>query len=603
MKYTLFTAILCLCVSLYGNSRTHEVDMSEYDVLPGAENISFKVSQTVAALGRHSDGDTVVLRFMPGRYDFYPQGASEREMYISNHDQVNPKKIGILLENLENVVLEATGAEFAFHGRMLPVAVSDCRNVMLRGFSIDFDNPHISQVRVVESTPTGIVFMAEPWVRWRVNESGAFEAYGDGWNHVPQTGIAFDPSTRHIVYRTSDLWTPLDSVSVRPDGSILAPRWTDSRLVPGTVVALRTYARPAPAVFMHQSSGLVLDSVKTHYAEGMGLLAQLCRDITLAGFSVCLKGENDPRYFTTQADATHFSGCEGHIDSKGGLYEGMMDDAINVHGTYLAITSVESPRTLRARYMHPQTFGLKWGEAGDSVRLIKSRTMEYFGESEIVESIEPVDSKNVEGAKEFRITLTRDVEWPDSMPLGIENLRWTPLVTFAGNVVRNNRARGALFSTPRPVVVEENLFDHTSGTAILLCGDCNGWYETGACRDVLIRRNKFVSALTNMFQFTEAVISIYPEIPDIDSQQVCFHGGYGYPGIRIEDNLFSTFDAPLLYAKSVSGLRFAGNTVDLTDEYPAFHTNRYSIRFINVRDAVLEDNIFNNGYVQSVRID
>ena len=39
---------------------------------------------------------------------------------------------------------------------------------------------------------------------------------------------------------------------------------------------------------------------------------------------------------------------------------------------------------------------------------------------------------------------------------------------FAGNTVRNNRARGALFSTPRRTVVEDNLFDHTSGTAILL---------------------------------------------------------------------------------------------------------------------------------------
>ena len=83
-----------------------------------------------------------------------------------------------------------------------------------------------------------------------------------------------------------------------------------------------------------------------------------------------------------------------------------------------------------------------------------------------------------------------------------------------GNTIRNNRARGTLFSTPRRTIVENNLFDHTSGTAILLCGDCNGWYETGACRDVIIRNNRFVNSLTNMFQFTEAVISIYPEIPE-----------------------------------------------------------------------------------------
>lgn len=105
---------------------------------------------------------------------------------------------------------------------------------------------------------------------------------------------------------------------------------------------------------------------------------------------------------------------------------------------------------------------------------------------------------------------------------GIENLTWTPEVYFADNTIRNNRARGSLFSTPKKTVVENNLFDHTSGTAILLCGDCNGWYETGACRDVVIRKNRFINSLTNMFQFTNAVISIYPEIPDLDHQVAYF---------------------------------------------------------------------------------
>ena len=46
---------------------------------------------------------------------------------------------------------------------------------------------------------------------------------------------------------------------------------------------------------------------------------------------------------------------------------------------------------------------------------------------------------------------------------GIENLSWCPEVYFADNVIRNNRARGTLFSTPLKTVVERNLFDHTSG--------------------------------------------------------------------------------------------------------------------------------------------
>ena len=182
--------------------------------------------------------------------------------------------------------------------------------------------------------------------------------------------------------------------------------------------------------------------------------------------------------------------------------------------------------------------------------------MEIVGTPNTIASIEPADAPSVTGAKLMRITFTQPVDTAVNAgsSCGIENLTWTPSVTFSRNTVRNNRARGSLFSTPRRVEAVSNLFDHTSGTAILLCGDCNGWFETGACRDVLISDNTFVNSLTNMFQFTEAVISIYPEIPDLGSQSKYFHSG-----IVIEGNRFATFDAPVLFAKSVDGLRFVNN--------------------------------------------
>ena len=179
------------------------------------------------------------------------------------------------------------------------------------------------------------------------------------------------------------------------------------------------------------------------------------------------------------------------------------------------------------------------------------------------------------GAREFKITFRDpiDPQISEQEKFGIENLTWTPEVVFKGNIILNNRARGTLFSTPQKVVVEENLFDHTSGTAILLCGDCNGWYETGACRNVLIRKNRFVNALTNMFQFTNAIISIYPEIPNLKGQQQYFHGGKD-DSIVIEENEFDTFDAPILYAKSVDGLIFRNNVIKKNNEYKPFHWNQ-----------------------------
>ena len=169
-------------------------------------------------------------------------------------------------------------------------------------------------------------------------------------------------------------------------------------------------------------------------------------------------------------------------------------------------------------------------------------------------------------------------------------MAWTPSVNFADNIIRNNRARGSLFSTPRTVVAERNLFDHTSGTAILLCGDCMGWFETGACRDVTIRGNRFVNALTSLFQFTEAVISIYPEIHRLADQKGYFHGGKNYPGIVIEDNTFETFDTPLLYAKSTEGLTFRRNTILKNSDYRPFHHNRFAIRLQHCRSVEILEN-------------
>ena len=541
-----------------------------------SKNASPVLQKALAKIKEYKEGEKVILRFPEGRYEFHEKGAAVREYYISNHDQTNPKKVGIALEDMKNLTLDGQGSEFVFHGRMLPVSLLRSENCLLKNFSIDFENPHIAQVKIVENDPQdGIVFEPAPWVDYRIAKDSIFEAYGEGWTMRHSWGIAFDGDTKHLVYNTSDIGCPTKGASEVAPRRIHAPGWKDARLVPGTVVAMRGWGRPTPGIFLSHDVNTTIENVKVHYAEGMGLLAQLCENITLEKFGVCLKGDADPRYFTTQADATHFSGCKGKIVSCNGLYEGMMDDAINVHGTYLKVVKRVDDRTLVGRYMHGQSWGFEWGCPGDEVQFIRSNTMELVGKQNKIISIRPYDKEQTEGAREFLITFQEPVDQVinEQSGFGIENLTWTPEVLFSGNVIRNNRARGSLFSTPRKTIVENNLFDHTSGAAILLCGDCNGWFETGACRHVIIRKNRFVNALTNLFQFTNAVISIYPEIPDLKGQQQYFHGG-PEGGIVIEDNEFETFDAPILYAKSVDGLVFRNNTIKLNTEYKPFHPNR-----------------------------
>ena len=569
---------------------------SDFGIVPGTgKDVTKAVAATVESIAKECNGKAARLVFQAGEYDFFPSEANVREYYISNHDQANPKMVAVALEGLKNFTLDGGGADFYMNGRMLPISIIDCEGCSVENLHIDTRVPQITQVEIVENNPDSavVVYRLAPYVNYKIVDRRLVVG-GENWEFTPTWGIAFDGKTRHLVYRTSDIGVGANDVEeIEP--YLLRARWRDARLLPGTVVAMRSYNRPTPGIFLSGSKNTLLKNTTVHYAEGMGLLAQISENITLNGFSVALRGENDARYFTTQADATHFSGCKGIIRSVNGLYEGMMDDAINVHGTYLRVIKRLDDNRLVGRYMHGQAYGFYWGGAGDAVQFVKSDVMEIVGDNKIV-SIAPYDKEQLAGCREFEISFEKPLPADvDNGTYGIENLEWTPEVYFAGNTIRNNRARGTLFSTPKRTVVENNLFDHTSGTAILLCGDCNGWFETGACRDVLIRNNRFVNSLTNMFQFTDGIISIYPEIPNLAAQTKYFHGGEGM-GVVIENNVFETFDAPIVYAKSLDGLKFCNNKVVTNNDFEPFHWNRHRFLLDRVKNVVIENNEFDGGF-------
>lgn len=590
--YTLILAVLA--VSCTQNSSV--ISFDKYGVTPDSkENASPMAKMMVDELKARANNDPVTVVFPKGRYDFYEEDAFEREYYISNHDQVNPKKIGFALEELENVTIDGQGSEFIFHGRMVPFALLKGKNIKLKNISIDFELPAFRQLEITEVDRENNELLAKiyPEGNYRI-ENGKLIVLGEGYEATPTSSMPFRADKR-LSYNRADISFNPEEVSEEAPNLLRLKGWYQTSVTEvGERYALRAWYRPTPGIFISECTDTYLENVTVHYAEGMALLAQMSENITLDGFSVALRGENDPRYFTAQADATHFSGCKGVIISKNGLYEGMADDAINVHGTYLRVVKRVDNNTLHARYMHSQAWGFKWGEVGDTVQFVESSKMELVGNHlNTITSIKAIDKSTEFGAKEFEITFADALpeEISEEGKYGVENLTWTPEVIFSNNIIRNNRARGALFSTPKRVVCEDNTFDHTHGTAILLCGDCNGWYETGACKEVIIRNNKFINSLTAQYQFTNAIISIYPEIPNLEGQEKFFHSG-----IVIEGNTFETFDRPLLYAKSTNGLIFRNNKIISNNDFDPFHWNTHAFLLEKVDNVVIENNNFDKGF-------
>ena len=218
--------------------------------------------------------------------------------------------------------------------------------------------------------------------------------------------------------------------------------------------------------------------------------------------------------------------------------------------------------------MHHQAYGFEVVLPGERVRFIHGPTLENDSALCRVKSVERADPRSL------------IIRFEEPIPVGIgagdalENADWHPSVSFCNNTVRHNRARGALFTTPEPVLVEHNRFLWSSGSAILLAGDAQGWYESGACGNVIIRRNEFDHCLTSLFQFTDAIISICPEVKQPQAQKARYH-----ENIRIEHNVFRTHRVPLLSAVSADKVSFRHNRVIYDDNGPTlFSGEPYRLR-------------------------
>jgi hypothetical protein len=171
----------------------------------------------------------------------------------------------------------------------------------------------------------------------------------------------------------------------------------------------------------------------------------------------------------------------------------------------------------------------------------------------------------------------------------IENITWNAELELRDcRITRKHRARGLLISTPMRAVVENNYFA-TAGTAILVEGDVNYWYESGAINDLLIRNNVFEDCFSSGFagDWGHAVITIHPSFQPQTEEDEAYHRN-----IRIENNTFMSFDYPILYARSVRGLSFTGNTLNATTTYPPFAQNKATFVFDGCRDVRIDGNTY-----------
>ncbi|MCU6707744.1 right-handed parallel beta-helix repeat-containing protein [Paenibacillus sp. J5C_2022] len=103
-------------------------------------------------------------------------------------------------------------------------------------------------------------------------------------------------------------------------------------LQPGMHLVMRHLMNYRMGILFYECSGVQVYDVTLHYIPGMGIIGHRSENLAFTRLKV---KPGIGRVLSTNTDATHFISCKGEISFTACSFEGMGDDAVNVHGFYI----------------------------------------------------------------------------------------------------------------------------------------------------------------------------------------------------------------------------------------------------------------------------
>ena len=567
-----FFVCFLAATTLWGQER---LLITDFGVQPnGKENAAVAV-QAAVAIARQKESATIV--FPKGRYDFY----------VDKEKGVND---GFHLPSVKNLTIDGQGSEFVFHGFMGIASLGRSENITFTDFTVDWDKPVIVQGEVVAVIDDTLDIHFDPKDYAFEIEEEKLVFPGEGWRGTtPGRYNLFDPKTKEMLYRTRDYAMGYNYFANKAENigndTVRIHAKPDYRPPVGTVITIWFDASLRRYGFNIQSSkDITIRNVVIYHAFGLGVIAQRTENLTLDAVD-CRANDAKGRFFSVGADSFHLNNMKGLVKVENCEHTGMGDDFLNLHGKNMMIHRRIDDRTLEVS-REPREAPMYSFAVGDEIWFLDGKTAQRIGEG-VIERIEPVreNDKIVTHRLRFAAPVPPSFGDQDARD-AIENKTFNAELEVRNcRILKRHRARGILATTPLRTVIENNYF-RNSGAAVLIEGDTNFWFESGACGDVLIRDNVFEDCFTSGPEWGEAVITVTPSFRPQSETDEPFHRN-----IRIENNTFRHFDPAILFARSVRDLVFRNNTIFRTKSYEPF-MDRPTFLFDGCRNVLLEGNSY-----------
>jgi parallel beta-helix repeat protein len=256
----------------------------------------------------------------------------------------------------------------------------------------------------------------------------------------------------------------------------------------------------------------------------MAIMANCSRNIWIDKVNVTIK-PGEGRWMSTTADAFHFKDCRGDLAIANCNFEGMGDDAINVHSYFMRLDSIMDERTFVLSKGRIPSGGVFDVQIGD--------TLCFGGQDSPLSLSQKMVVENVQVNRIQNKIIVRSLSKLVGIKKGsvVWNSMLSPSLTVKNCNVRGNRARGILVQTSN-AEISNCSFSNCSGSAIHVSCDADYWWEGPGVSNVKIINNRFTGCNFGVGS-TEATLDIYALLKGK-------HAGKGvHNNIQISQNTFA----------------------------------------------------------------
>ena len=448
-----------------------------------------------AAAEKLKDGET--LEIPRGEYHFSPDGSCRMWLDPSNNGS-GWKNVVFPLAGRRDVTIDGNGSLFVLHGRTFPFAVTNCRNVTLRDFTITTRYPSCAGFRVVKKDAKGFEIQLDEGVcPYRV-VNGELEFILDG--SVISTGTKFlsihaseKIDIRFLLTPTTpsnpDKFPTSYSCGVPKDlgGGRIRFDYAGKkhRLLVEMPFAVGEHCvlslecdRYRVAAFFQDTYGITVEDVAIRRFGGMGVVAQRSGDIRVSRLEAL---PEDGERVSTTADVMHFINCCGKVTIENSRSAYSLDDVLNIHGNYLKVDGADGNK-VRIRSVHQQQRSFFPYRPGDTVEFSHGRTHEIVHSAKVVGFVP-------DGVDCHACVLEIDSASPAVKPgMLVENVTLCPNVTIRGNDFHHH-PNMRLSGRGRYLIEKNRIGD--SRTAMVILDLAEYWYESGRVFDMTVRDNDF----------------------------------------------------------------------------------------------------------------